>query len=105
MSECPLQCSLNWRRQRRRSSTARSRFPAWGINAMERATLTLGELSRIEPKPGEFFVLHTEENLEMRALETVTQYWKDKVGDVPLFIIGPGARLSVCKPETKEDHF
>lgn len=72
---------------------------------MERATLTLGELSRIEPKPGEFFVLHTEENLEMRALETVTQYWKDKVGDVPLFIIGPGARLSVCKPETKEDHF
>lgn len=55
----------------------------------------LGDLARIELKPGDVFVLSCEQRISSETAERVRAYWQRVMGDVPLLIFDGGARLEV----------
>lgn len=55
----------------------------------------IGDLERIECKPGDVFVLRTDRALTYQEAENFRLQWKHVVGRAKLLILGPGDKLGV----------
>lgn len=56
----------------------------------------LGNLQRLEPQPGDRFVLMTEDRLNRDAMESIQKIWSNFAGDGPkLLILESGMKLGV----------
>lgn len=60
----------------------------------------LGELQRLQPKPGDVFVLTVDAHLSEEDAMVMRAQWQQAMGDVQLLVLGPGMRLGcVASPE------
>jgi hypothetical protein len=58
----------------------------------------LGELSRLEVRPGDRFVLQVDVVLTRDRIDRIREMWREFIGDVDgtkVLILGPGERLGV----------
>ena len=60
----------------------------------------LGDLQRLQPKPGDVFVLTVEGRVSADMVKILREQWKTFMGDIPLLVIDGGARLGcISAPE------
>lgn len=61
----------------------------------ENITVTLGELSRLSPAPGQVFALHVKQPISQREVDSILSTWNKAMPDSRLMIFPCGLELSV----------
>jgi len=60
----------------------------------------VGELQRLDVKPGDRFVISVPGPIPMEACERIRQQWKDFIGgDVPVLILSDGIKIGAISGE------
>lgn len=65
------------------------------MSAAELEIRFVGDLQRLEVKPGDVFVLKLRDSLSQPALERIYEHWRSIMGDAKLVTIEDGADLGV----------
>lgn len=76
----------------------------WEIPKQTPYVPVIKELERIQPRPGDVFVMHSDRALTPQQREQIQQYWKrmmekSAMGDHALLILDNSLKLSVANPE------
>ena len=59
----------------------------------EREIRFLGDLQRLQPKPGDVFVLQVPGRISNDMADVIRQQWKQIMGDVPLLVVDCDTKL------------
>jgi hypothetical protein len=62
----------------------------------------LGDLQRIQPEPGDVFVLTVDAHLSEEEAMVVRARWLQAMGDAQLLVLGPGMRLGCVAAPMEE---
>lgn len=63
----------------------------------------LGNLQRLEPKPGDVYVLQCEREPTAQAAARIKEYWAQIMGDTKLMVLSPGMTLGCIAAAPKAD--
>ncbi|OUM00571.1 hypothetical protein [Variovorax sp. JS1663] len=79
---------------------ARAALPADGQAQEEQREIRfLGDLQRLQPKPGDVFVLTVDRSLSIEQCEHLRSYWKQVMGDIKVLVLTEGLKLGcMAKP-------
>lgn len=57
----------------------------------------LGDLQRLEIKPGDTFVLTVDSNLSGEMIDRIKESWKRVMGDAPVLVLDRNMKLGVIR--------
>ena len=65
------------------------------MSAEDQPIRYLGDLRRLQPEPGDVYVLSIDQRLSVESMARLRQWWAEKMGDAKVLVLDQGGRLGV----------